>query len=142
MVSARVSEELPGSADAVWALIQNFGDMSAWAPDAKLISIEGTGRGAVRVVDTQVGLFRERCEAHDEASRSFSYRLLESPMLYDDYVAIVTVSPIDDARCEIEWKSTFALREGSEDEAARVVEGVYRDGFIAALRQTIDQRGG
>lgn len=138
MVTAHVTENLPASAETVWSLIQDFGDMAAWAPEAKLVSIEGFGQGAVRVVDTRVGTFRERCEAHDPSERSFAYRLLESPMPYDDYVAIVTLTPIDDDHCQIEWKGTFELREGNESKAAQVVEGVYRDGFIAALRNTIE----
>ena len=138
MVQVCVSEELPASAAAVWTLIQDFGDLSAWAPTAIVTSLEGSGEGAVRQVKTDSGGFKERCEAHDPEALSFSYRLLESPMAFEDYVAVVTLSPLGEDRCSIEWKSTFTLRGVSDEDAQKLVESVYRDAFIASLRKRIE----
>lgn len=140
MSQACVIEELPASADKAWALMEDFGDMSAWAPGARVRSVEGTGKGAVRVVDTDHGVYRERCEAHDPDSRSFQYSLLESPMKFEKYLAEVTFSDIDDDRCRIEWKSDFETQSLPEAEVIKLTENLYRKGFIAALRKTLESR--
>lgn len=138
MAKVSVVEALPASAASVWKRIEDFGDLSAWAPQATLESIEGSGQGAVRRVQTEFGLFHERCEAHDPQALSFSYRLLDSPLPYDDYVAVVTLTPQGDDACEIEWRSTFAVREGTEADAEQNVALAYRHGFIASLRKSIE----
>ncbi len=140
MASACVSEELPASASTVWSLIEDFGDLGAWAPKALVTHIEGTGKGATREVNTEAGIYKERCEAHDPAARSFSYRLLESPHGFTDYVAVVTLGVLEGDRCSIEWKGTFERPGIADADIAALVEGTYRDGFIASLRATILNR--
>lgn len=140
MAHACVIEELPASADAAWACLEDFTDMSAWAPDVKILSAEGSGVGAVRVVETPDGIYRERCEAHDPSARSFQYSLLESPFGYDRYLGEVTLSPIDQDRCRIEWKSDFEIRGVPEAKVVQAVESTYRDYFISELRKTLERR--
>ena len=67
MKHVSVREELEAPVAAVWSLIRDFGEVSAWAPDAQVASIEGEGAGAVRRIETEMGLFVERCPEHDDA---------------------------------------------------------------------------
>lgn len=140
MARAHVTEELPASADAAWACLADFGDMSAWAPDVKVVESHGKGLGAERLCDTQFGLVRERCEAYDAEARSFQYSLIESPFGYDRYLASVTLTPIDADRCRIDWEGEFEIASAPDHLVAKEVEKTYREGFIAELRKTLERQ--
>ena len=142
MAKASVTEELPASADEAWARLEDFGDMSAWAPDAKVVESTGSGAGAVRHVDAGDGHYVERCESFDAEARRFEYRLLESPHPYDSYLGEVTLTPIDDDRCRIEWKSEFEIQGVPIKAVIKAVEDTYRDIFIGELRKTLEAQGG
>ena len=139
MERVRVREELPASADEVWRRIRDFGDVSAWAPEAKVLSVEGAGEGALRRIDTQMGLFVERCEFHDDAARRFQYALLECPVPFRDYVATVELTPQGDGGSLIEWSCEFACEPEAAEPLRQNVEATYRDGFIASLRRTLER---
>ena len=140
MATARVIEELPASADAAWACLAAFCDMSAWSPDSNVVRSEGTGLGAVRVVDGADGRYVERCEAYDPVARSFRYSLVESPHNYDRYLGEVTLTPLGDDRCRIEWSSDFEIGGVPIERVAKACEAMYRDYFISNLRKTLEGR--
>jgi len=137
MERVHVREQLPASADEVWSRVRDFGDISAWAPQAKMLSVEGEGVGAVRRVDTEMGLFVERCEAHDDAAHTFSYALLECPIPFREYVAVVALTAQDGGSSEIEWSCQFDCDAEAADFLRENVENTYRGGFIAALRESL-----
>jgi hypothetical protein len=138
MPHVRVEEELPASRDAVWALIRDFADLGAWAPEARVVKLEGEGIGCIRHVDTPLGPFVERCEAHDEPARSFSYCLLESPVPFENYVAVVKLKERDADSCLIEWSCDFECAPDQEEFLVSGVEATYRDGFISSLRSAVE----
>lgn len=137
MESVMVREELEAPIAAVWDAVRDFGDVKAWAPEAKLLGVDGEGVGAVRRIDTPGGVFVERCDAHDPDAHRFSYRILESPAPFRDYVAVVQLTALDGARCAIEWSCTFEAEPAAAAGLHDVVEKTYRDGFIAALRKSL-----
>ena len=94
MARARVQHELLASAEKVWSLIQDFADMTAWAnPDMSISRSEGSGKGAVRWVETAQGQMVERCETYDPASRSFSYSVTDGPEALTHYLATSRCDP-------------------------------------------------
>ena len=138
MAIASVEQELPASADRVWSLIQDFADASAWAPpDLSITRCEGSGEGALRWITTAQGDMVERCETHDPSSRTFSYSATERPASLKRYLATVSIRPAGDKRCIITWGCDFEMEGMPEAVAVQVMEGVYRDGFIANLAQTL-----
>lgn len=139
MEQVYVKEALPASAEAVWQLIRNFHDISAWASSGRILETNGDGVGAVRRVQTPLGLAVERCEMHDEQGRQFSYALLESPWPLINYVATVKVSPCSESQCDIEWSSQYDAPPGMSLKGD--VEKMYRDSFIKTLRETLRARG-
>ena len=142
MATAHVEQELPASADKVWSLLQDFTDMSAWAtPDISLIRGEGSGRGALRRIKTAQGELVERCETYDPSSRSFSYSITEGPANMKRYLSTVSVRPAGDERCIITWGCDIELEGVPEAAAVQLMEGVYRDGFIATLSRTLAATG-
>lgn len=140
MADVSVTEELPAPAHVVWSLIEDFGDMSAWSPDSKVIRSEGQGQGAVRTAESADGLYVERCESYSPESYSFQYTLVESPHPYEEYLGTVTLIEIDDQRCEVEWKSDFEMSGVKKEYVVDALIKTYRDVFIANLRATILKR--
>ena len=137
MEHVHVREELEASADVVWGLRRDFGDIHAWSSTGKVVGFDGEGVGAVRRVESQDGLLVERCEAHDEEAKTFSYALIESPYPFSDYVAVVKLTPLGDTRCAIEWSSEFKADPGLEKVLRKSIERTYRKRFIATLRDTL-----
>ena len=134
MAKVHVEQELPASADKVWSVIQDFSDMSAWAnADMSLSRSEGSGKGALRWIETAQGQMVERCETHDPAARSFSYSVTAGPESLERYLATVALQPQGDERCFITWSCDFVLKGVPEADAVRLMESTYRDGFIANL---------
>jgi hypothetical protein len=133
-----VREELPTPIERVWGLVRGFRDLSAWAPDGKVTSVEGDGVGAIRRVESPLGLFVERCEAHDEAARRFSYAILESRAPFRSYVAVIQPEDRGSGRCGIEWSCDFEAEPEQEQTLVQVVEATYRNGFIASLRRSLE----
>ncbi len=137
METVRVREELDASIDRVWEAVGDFGDLRAWAPEAKVLGVEGEGVGAVRRIDTPGGLFVERCEALEPGEHRLSYAVLECPMPFRDYVAVVQLTELDAGRCAIEWSCTFEAAPEAAEAIRDGVEKTYRKGFITALRASL-----
>tara|TARA_R110002049_G_scaffold308150_1_gene511134 strand:+ start:37171 stop:37458 length:288 start_codon:yes stop_codon:yes gene_type:complete len=78
-MSIQVTEQqvVATTAEEVWALLSNFGDMS-WAGFTDIL-VEGEGIGSIRKVLVAPGGSRavERLEAMDAEQRSFRYAVLE-----------------------------------------------------------------
>ena len=142
MARAYVEQELPASAEKVWSLIQDFADMSAWAnPDMSVSRSEGSGKGALRWVETAQGQLVERCETYDPSSLSFSYAVTAGPPSLERYLSTVSLLPDDEQRCIIIWSCDFVLKGMEESDAVRMIESTYRDGFIANLTKSIVAAG-
>ena len=138
MARAHVEQELPASAEKVWSMIQDFADMTAWANAGMSVSrSEGSGKGALRWVETPQGQLVERCETHDPSSWSFSYSVTAGPENLEHYLSTVVLRPDDEQRCTITWSCDFELKGLEEAEAVRLIESTYRDGFIANLTKSL-----
>ncbi len=137
METVRVREELHASIDRAWEAVRDFGDVRAWAPEAKVLGVEGEGVGAIRRIETPGGLFVERCEALEPDAYRFSYAVLECPLPFRDYVAVVQLTELDAGRCAIEWSCTFEAAPEAAGAIRDVVENTYRKGFIASLRASL-----
>ena len=135
MPNVSVREELETSADLVWAEIQDFGTTQAWLPAAKVVDIQGAGAGAVRRVQIQENIIEERCEAHDPAARRFSYRLLSEVPEIRDYRAAVEVEALSDGSSALTWSCSFDCAPDAESELRKRYEDLYRDVFIASVRE-------
>jgi len=137
MARAKIRDELAWPIDRVWSCFADFGDLSAWAPGRSRVPVDGQGVGAVRTVGGDGDpIIRERLDVYDPASHTFSYAMLDNPFPFTDYVATVRLGDLGGGRTSIEWSSTFELRGASAEEAAQMIEHVYRM-FVARLRETL-----
>jgi len=138
MARAAIRDELVASIDRVWACFADFGDLSAWAPGRSRVPVEGRGVGAVRTITGEDGApsVRERLEVYDPARYTFSYVMLESPFPFTGYVATVRLHDLGGGRTSIDWSSTFEPRGVPSEQAAEMIEGIYRV-FVARLKETL-----
>lgn len=136
MERVHVYEELDAPIDTVWKLIRDFGDISAWAA-GRIVRVDGAGVAMVRHIDGPAGRFVERCETHDEAAHTFSYRLLESPLPATNFVASVRLTAVAPERCAIEWAAEFEA--ASAPTLRGRIENGYRNVFISNIRRTLSE---
>jgi len=137
MATAAIRDDLVAPIERVWACFADFGDLSAWAPGRTRVPVDGRGVGAVRTVaGNGTTTIRERLEAYDPAGHTFTYAMLESPFPFTDYVATVRLRDLGGGRTSIDWSSTFEPRGVPTEQAAQIIEGIYRM-FIARLKETL-----
>ncbi len=137
MARAHVEGHVPASADYVWALIEDFSDITAWAMEGMSVSrSEGSGVGALRWIESPQGQFVERCESHDAAARRFTYSIVEGPAQLKSYLVAVSVEP-DGDESTITWTCDFEMDGVLESDAVAMIESSYRNGFIPSLLKTV-----
>jgi hypothetical protein len=130
-----VREDIDGRAETVWQLIRDFGDISAWAR-GKVVRIEGMGIGMVRYVEGAAGCVVERCEAHDEAAMTFTYRLLESPWPFTNVVTVKLTASAP-GKTTVEWSSRFETDADHVEDIRAEIESAFRNRFISRLREAV-----
>jgi len=116
------------SADALWATVRNFGDVS-WLPSNKrtTYSTEGEGIGMIRTIDTPpIPTVREQLDAIDDDACKISYHIIEGvPMPITGYSASMQVEDIGNGRSRLIWGSQWEPDGVTEDEARAVVANMY-----------------
>lgn len=131
-----VRAELKASVEKVWPLVGDFARMSAWAPAANLLSIQGAGVGALRTVRTVKGDFTERCDEVNEPLRRLRYSIVESPWPVRDYAAQVQLFGLGAQRCLIEWSGRFTPVDGGGSDFNDRLERMYLM-FVREIQQAL-----
>ena len=135
MARASVNEKMGQPADAVWALVSDFGDTS-WMPAGTPAEVEGEGPGMARIIG---GAIREQLESLDEAGRTLVYTIPEgAPFPVKDYRATMSVRGEGDD-CELHWSCTFEPDGVPAEQAAAQIEGMYGQ-MIAWIRDRVAAR--
>lgn len=125
-MQVHVQRELQHSAEVVWALLEDFGNMS-WAPGIQNLVVEGQGVGMVRKIHMGEGpSIDERLDALDRDRRYLEYSIpANNPMPVADYKASVEVTEQGADRCRIDWRCAATPAGMEEAEAKGIIEGVY-----------------
>ena len=139
MSEVLVKEEINASADAVWDLVSDFGGVLKWSSVIESCDVEGDGIGAVRTLRMAGGpAIVERLESLDDATKTFSYVIVEGPLPVSDYLASLKVSDRGADRCEVEWGSSFEPAGVPEEQAVGIIRGVY-EGGIKGIRKALEK---
>ncbi|MFF0276164.1 SRPBCC family protein [Streptomyces sp. NPDC004330] len=137
MASTSVSRTVPAPPDAVWRLVGGFGALPDWLPYIpESTTLEG---GRVRRLTNPDGdVIVERLVSFDEASRHYSYAILEAPFPVEDYVSTLRVHAVPgrDDLAEVQWSGRFTPRGATEEEVVDLFTGIYTDG-LDALHRTL-----
>ncbi len=130
-----VSEEveLAASPARTWAAIKDFQRWQTWHPAFATTEITkggGNTKGTVRILATKDGAkFNEELLMHDATSRSYQYRIIESPLPISGYVSTIEVKE-SKLGSRVVWSSNFTVNPGASDEAMKkTIAGVYRAGL-------------
>lgn len=130
MATLTVTRTLPEPAADVWARIGDFA-RPEWLPGARLVSLEGEGPGAVRVlaVPPDVRLTETLLAAGE---RTLSWAMTgPSPLPVRDHVTTIEVIEAE-AGAEVRWTAAF-VADGMSDAAA---EAMMRQ-MITSLLSTL-----
>ncbi len=127
MAGISFERELPFPAAAVWALLEDFGNM-AWA-GVKQVEVIGAGIGMTRRLHMDgMDPIDEVLESQDPATMSFSYSIPRGiPLPVTDYIASARIEAVDDASCLAHWSCTCTATDASMDEAQleEMLHGTY-----------------
>jgi hypothetical protein len=131
MSKVKVSTTLYVPAQAVWNMIGGFNELARWHP-AVARSEETKEKGAtIRKLTIQGGgTFIEKLDRLDPKERTYSYSILESPLPVAGYKAKLHVREAEDGKsCTVEWSSEFEAAGAPENEAVKIIRGIYESGF-------------
>lgn len=128
MAEGEVSEFIHEEPDVIWALVGQFGGIDDWLPDVDSCEVDGDDR----TIHTLGMTFRERLLHRDDASRTISYEIVESPIPLDHHRATIGVTP-DSGGARVVW--SFEVRP---DHLANPFEQNYQ-GCLAALKARFDR---
>ena len=131
MQTVTVTTLLPASPDQVWSAIGDPGAISSWHPAIAESSLNGNDRVCTLGDGARID---EQIDQVDNAGRSYSYRIVASPLPIENYQS--TIKVVDsDGGCNVEWTSTFDVVGAPEDEIAEMIRGLYEAGMGAIRDQ-------
>jgi polyketide cyclase/dehydrase/lipid transport protein len=131
LAQASASIRLPAPPAEVWRLIGGFGSLPDWLPFIPKSELGEGGR--VRHLATADGAaIVERLVSFNDAERSYSYAILQSPFPVTDYVSTLSVKEADGSKgSRVEWSGEFTANGVSDAEATRLFQAIYEDGLKA-----------
>jgi hypothetical protein len=131
MTEVKTEAEVGASADEVWKLVSDFGGF------VEAFGLPVTTEGAPGVGQTRTITMGEptveRCEALDVDARAIAYSVVSGPLPVRDYLGTMQVHEAGAGRSRITWDARFEPEGMSEEDAAKVIQGIF-DGGLAALQ--------
>ena len=128
MATASASIDIPVSADTIWQLVGGFGSLADW--NSGIATAETGEGGRVRHLVTRDGaVIVERLLRFDEAGRSYTYGIVESPIPQKDYRSTLEVTAIGDNSARVEWSGQFTADGVGDEVVIGVFQGIYEGGL-------------
>ena len=139
MTEYRTEGDFEISADALWRVISDFGDVS-WLPGDPDFESEGEGVGMIRTIRTPpLPTVREQLQAIDEGGRAIHYTILDgNPMPVRDYRATMKVVDLGGGRSRLQWSSTWEPEGVSESDALTAVGAMY-NGVLGVMKANLEK---
>ena len=127
MADGKVEVQIDRSADDVWALIGDFGGLGDWMPGIESCELDGD----VRKLQTMGMEIHEQQMSRDDATRTISYSIVQSPMPVEHHLATLSVAPEGDGAV-LTW--AYEVRP---DEMAAAFGPVY-EGSAQAVKTKLE----
>ncbi len=117
------------SVEKVWAAIGNFCGIASWHPAAAGCELSKKGDTTLRTIALKGGgQIVEQQLAWDDKGHSYSYAIVESPLPVAGYKSTMKVEG-DGTASQVVWVGSFEAKGASEEEAKKVIEGIYAAGL-------------
>ena len=131
MATVKMSTEVNVPADKLWEMIGGFNALPDWHPAVEKSELKGKGKGATRTLSLAGGgTIVERLEEVNDKEHVYTYTIMDSPLPVANYVATIRVRDEGDGKKSVvEWSSEFKPAGASEQDAMKVVQGIYQAGF-------------
>jgi mxaD protein len=125
--------DLPVPPAKAWETIKDFDGWQNWHPaiaSTDILKGKGNTKGTVRVLNAKDGAkFTEELLAHDDKSKTYQYKITESPLPITDYISTITVVSAK-AGSTVIWSSNFIAKQGTaDDEVKKAIAGIYTAGL-------------
>jgi Polyketide cyclase / dehydrase and lipid transport len=136
MAKVYVSCVINAPASTVWQVVRNFNALPDWTPFVADSRIEQNMPpdqvGCIRNFRLKDGgLIRERLLGLSDYDMSCTYSILESPMGVENYIAVLSLTPITDGNLTFaEWTADFDAVPEREEE---LVRSIGQNVFLAAF---------
>lgn len=130
-----VSKEVTvnASPETTWKMIGDFNHLDVWHPvvvASQLKQGDSQSTGAVRLLTLGNGAtITEKLVSNNNASRTYTYAITESPLPVADYVSTITVSEAEGGKATVIWSSSFDANGASDEEAENTISGIYDAGL-------------
>ena len=129
MTSIQVTEHLSYPAEAVWALIGDFGGLHRWHPQVRRLDLSWEGR--IRTLHYADGSRAvERLEARNDSAYRYVYALVDGSLPLQACRSRLEARP-DGAHCLVAWASDFDVLGDAERMAEAAMRATYRAGLGA-----------
>jgi uncharacterized membrane protein len=126
MGTGQAEIDVNGSADAVWAVVGDFGGIGGWMPGIDSCRVEGDDR----ILETMGMTITERLVNKDDAGRALTYAIADGAPV-ESHEAVITVTPTGDSS-HVTW-----VVEATPDEMADLMATIYQ-GALDALKTHIE----
>jgi hypothetical protein len=134
MHEVTTSEDVPLSADAVWAVIGDFSGIRKWATLVENETTVVTPKGKVRTLSMPGGRTVEELLTA-ESAHSYTYSLDRPDM--NAYLSTVSVEPAGDAACRIVLVVRFDPKDAATVETAKEGFGKFHRGNLKAMKRAL-----
>jgi hypothetical protein len=133
-IEVRKRREAPGTPAEVWRVVGDFCAIKNWHP--AVAECEQTKEGDVvfrTLTLKDGGKIKEKLT--DTGETSYSYEIIEGPLPVKNYKATLMVGEDDEPeRIEIVWQVEFDANGVSDDEAKKIITGIFNDG-VAGIKK-------
>lgn len=132
MTGIHVTQRFDHPAEAIWAVIGDFGGLHRWHPRVRRLDLSWEGRiRTLHLVDG--GRLVERLEARNEAACRCVYVLVNGSLPLQACRTTLAVFP-EGSACRVDWSCEFEPLGDGGPAAARAMRGLYDEGLAALAR--------
>jgi hypothetical protein len=140
-LSVEESVEIKAPVAKVWAIAKDYDSLNKWHPGfSKDVLTKGPNNapGTVRALTIKDGpTFTEELISFSESGKTYQYRIIESPLPLQNYVATFTVKPGKEGTSLVTWSAKFTRKNPSDnppeaqtdDAAVKLIKGVFQGGL-------------
>ena len=140
-LSVEQTVEINAPVAKVWAAAKDFDSLNKWHPGfSKDVLTKGPNNapGTVRALTIKDGpTFTEELISFNEASHTYQYKIIESPLPLQNYVATFVVKPAKEGASVVTWSAKFTRKNPSDnppaaendDAAVKLITGVFQSGL-------------